>query len=473
MNQPSATDHGELGRLAGDLGVQTWYWDTQGRRRDATPDGLVAVLRALGAPVATGADLGELRRFVESGRVRPVEPVVVGHEGEPVEIDVRAPVVGGSERVVVHLQPDGTAPLRFEIVLDEMPEVERIAADGREHAVRRVRLDLGPTVGVGYHPLTVELGGALHATTLIVAPRRVPAPGPAERTWGVFAALYGCRPDDIYGPTVGDLTRLGSWVEGLGGRVVATLPILATYLSQPYDPSPYAPVSQRYWNELYLDLAATPELAASERARALLDDPVTRQAAEQIRTADLFDHRGRYALVRPVLDELAATCMAGARRRPRRLRPLGRRAPRRRPLRAVPRRHRPDGQRVARVGPRPGSPAGRRRRQPRGGHPPVGPVDHEPPAGERWRPTSSRGTSASTSTCPSARAATATTPGRSRPLRLGLRRRRPARRLLRRRPELGLPARAARRGAGPGAPPAGGVAAPPPERGAGCSVSTT
>jgi 4-alpha-glucanotransferase len=110
---------------------------------------------------------------------------------------------------------------------------------------------------------------------------------------------------------VNDLARVGRWIHALGGRVVATLPILATYLSEPFDPSPYAPVSQRHWNELYLDIAATPELAASERARRMLDDPATRAAAEQLRTADLFDHRGRYALVRPVLDELAATCAAG------------------------------------------------------------------------------------------------------------------------------------------------------------------
>ena len=310
MTDGEGADHGELGHLAAELGVQTWFWDTQGHRRDASRDGLVAVVRSLGAPVGDGDDLGELRRFVEAGRVRPVEPVVVGHEGEALELDVRAPSVGGPDRVVVHLQPAGSEPLRFELVLDALPEVGRVVADGREHTVHRIRLDLGPAVGVGYHHLTVELGGALHASTLVVAPPQVPQPGPAERTWGVFAALYGVRPDDLFGPNVNDLGRIGSWIEGLGGRVVATLPILATYLSAPYDPSPYAPVSQRYWNELYLDISATPELAASEAARRLLDDPATRAAAETIRTADLFDHRGRYALVRPVLDELAATCLA-------------------------------------------------------------------------------------------------------------------------------------------------------------------
>ena len=312
MSDGEGPDHGELGHLATELGVQTWYWDTQGHRRDASRAGLLAVLRSLGAPVddGDGADLGELRRFVEAGRVRPVEPVLVGHEGEALELDVRVASVGGPDRVVVHLQPVGAEPLRFELVLDALPEVGRVVADGREHTVHRIRLDLGPSVGVGYHHLTVELGGALHASTLIVAPRQVPQPGPAERTWGVFAALYGVRPDDVYGPNVNDLGRIGSWIEGLGGRVVATLPILATYLSSPYDPSPYAPVSQRHWNELYLDVSATPELAASEAARRLLDDPATRAAADAIRTADLFDHRGRYALLRPVLDELAATCLA-------------------------------------------------------------------------------------------------------------------------------------------------------------------
>ena len=237
-----------------------------------------------------------------------------------------------------------------------MPEVGRVVADGREHIVRRIRLDLGPAVGVGYHHLTVELGGGLHASTLIVAPRQVPQPGPAERTWGVFAALYGVRPDDLYGPNVNDLGRIGSWVEGLGGRVVATLPILATYLSSPYDPSPYAPVSQRHWNELYLDVSATPELAASDAARRLLDDPATRAAADAIRTADLFDHRGRYALAAPRARRAGRHLPRRPRRHPRRLRPLGGRQPRRRALRPVPGRHRPLGHGLARLGPRPGPP---------------------------------------------------------------------------------------------------------------------
>jgi len=308
----SPVDAGELGRLAAELGVQTWFWDTRGHRHDADPDALVAVLRSLGAPIEAPDELGELRRFVGTQRSRTVEPVVVALHGGPIELDVRVPAVGGPERVVVHLAPEEGSPLRFELVLDRLPEVGLVEGDGREHRVHRVRIDPGPELGVGYHHLTVELGGGLHPATLIVAPRQVPRPGPAERTWGLFAALYGVRPPagSVLGPDLGDLARLGEQVSAAGGRVVATLPILATYLDQPYDPSPYSPVSQRHWNELYLDVAATPELAASPAARALLEAPEVRAAAESLRHADRFDHRARYALVRPVLDELAATAFA-------------------------------------------------------------------------------------------------------------------------------------------------------------------
>jgi 4-alpha-glucanotransferase len=305
-------DHGELGRLAEALGVQTWYRDTQGRRNDATAEALLAVLRSMGAPAEHPERLDELRRHVELSRVRPVEPVVVAREGQPLELQVCTPTVGGAARAVVRVDAPVGGPTHVELDLGEWPEVERRSADGRPYSVHHVRLD-GVTPPVGYHRLSVELGGGLHPGTLVVAPARVPGPAATERTWGVFAALHAIPPDDGSGPDVGDLVRVGRWVEGLGGRVVATLPMLATYLSQPFDPSPYAPVSQRYWNELYLDVASTPELAASEAARALLDGPEAQRAIEEQRRSRRFDAADRYRALRPVLDALAATCASGPR----------------------------------------------------------------------------------------------------------------------------------------------------------------
>ena len=273
---------------------------------------------------ATARDLGELRRFVEAGRVRPVEPVLVGHEGEPLELDVRVPSVGGPDRVVVHLQPDGAEPLRFELVLDALPEVGRVVADGREHTVHRIRLDLGPAVGVGYHHLTVELGGGAARQH---PDRGAPAGAPARPRRAHLgrvrrplrrAPRRRLRPQRQR-PRPHRLVDRGPRRPGRGHAARSSPPTSPS----PYDPSPYAPVSQRHWNELYLDISATPELAASEAARRLLDDPATRAAAEAIRTADLFDHRGRYALRAPGARRAGRHLPRRSRRRPGRLRPLG------------------------------------------------------------------------------------------------------------------------------------------------------
>ncbi len=48
--------------------------------------------------------------------------------------------------------------------------------------------------------------------------------------------------------------------------MVATLPLYATFLDEPFDPSPYSPVSRLHWNEVYLDddgLPAGPDAADS------------------------------------------------------------------------------------------------------------------------------------------------------------------------------------------------------------------
>jgi 4-alpha-glucanotransferase len=75
---------------------------------------------------------------------------------------------------------------------------------------------------------------------------------------GVFLPLYGLVTDT--GTDLGDLADLARLTEGLaeqspGPLAIALLPLLAT---RPDSPSPYSPVSRRFWNELHLDLTALP-----------------------------------------------------------------------------------------------------------------------------------------------------------------------------------------------------------------------
>ena len=52
--------------------------------------------------------------------------------------------------------------------------------------------------------------------------------------------------------------------------MVGTLPLLAAFLDQPYDPSPYAPVSRLFWNEFFVDVTAVPEFDDCDEARELV-----------------------------------------------------------------------------------------------------------------------------------------------------------------------------------------------------------
>lgn len=307
----SADHHlGELGPLAEALGVETSYRDTAGELRRATPDAVVAVLAAMGAPVAGADDLSELREHAERAAVRLLPVVVVWwtEDAHPlVEVCVPLDAADGTIAYRVDLEEggevEGTASLA------EAIEVGHRHVGGVTHSVRHLRLDLRE-LPLGYHVLSFEWRGARHEATFVVAPRRVVQPAWDERTWGVVAPVYALPPTLAVGPHVGELVELGRWIDHHGGKVVGTLPLLATYLDRPHDPSPYTPVSQRFWNELYLDLAATPELAASPAARELLAEPATQRAVAERAEAELFDHRAQYRILRPLLEELAATFFA-------------------------------------------------------------------------------------------------------------------------------------------------------------------
>ena len=127
----------------------------------------------------------------------------------------------------------------------------------------------------GYHRLTLDLPGSRQEVLIISAPLQAhTSPGSAaEGAWGVFLPLYALRTGTDWG--AGDLSGLQDLlqlVQGLGGSIAGTLPLLATYLDEPFAPSPYQPVSRLFWNEFYLDVTRSPEFGASPEARALFDD---------------------------------------------------------------------------------------------------------------------------------------------------------------------------------------------------------
>jgi len=196
--------------------------------------------------------------------------------------------------------------------LSLLPSAQAATVEGERYVVKAV--DLPEGLPAGYHRLTADVGGKTAETLVIAAPRKAHAPrGEAgEKAWGVFLPLYALNSRRSLGS--GDLTDLAAlmeWVSGLGGRVVGTLPLLAAFLSEPFNPSPYAPASRLFWNEFYLDVARVPEFSACAPAREIVSSPGFREEADALRASPLVDYRRGMALKRAVLEQLARCFYSG------------------------------------------------------------------------------------------------------------------------------------------------------------------
>jgi len=120
----------------------------------------------------------------------------------------------------------------------------------------------------------------------IVVPERAYVPDALERTpaWGVAAQLYSLRSARNAG--IGDFTDLAQLARiayDAGASTVALNPLHQLDLSNPSSASPYAPLSRRYLNALYIDVHA-----AAEAFGASLEG----LDARALRDATLVDYNG-------------------------------------------------------------------------------------------------------------------------------------------------------------------------------------
>ena len=159
---------------------------------------------------------------------------------------------------------------------------------------------------LGYHRFTLEVGGKTATSHLLSAPLRAYEPGGRSRgcDWGVFLPLYALHSERSWGAgDFSNLEALTEWVTKLGGGMVATLPLLAAFLDEPFEPGPYSPASRLFWNEFYLDVFRIPELRHCPRAQALLQTPEFSKEVGELQAAPLVDYRRQMALKRRVGDE--------------------------------------------------------------------------------------------------------------------------------------------------------------------------
>jgi 4-alpha-glucanotransferase len=292
----SAETVSALRRLAAAYGVLTAYRGIDGLSR-ARPEAMVAVLRALGAPLdrVEDADDALRSRRDETGRnlVPPVVPLW----------DDRA-----SQVPITHIAGE-SGHARFSVVSergerhDVDVELESLSVLSFRHGLVRRRLAL-PQLPHGYHRLEVAFGERRSESVVVRAPALSYRDHERPRGWGLFAPLYALRSETSLG--IGDFSDLSAFADLVSrhrGGFAATLPFLASFENEA---SPYSPLSRRFWNEVFVDLRRAPEWV----------QPRTDSLAElEAKSREpLVDYAGIVALRRPLLEAMSREAM---RSRPR------------------------------------------------------------------------------------------------------------------------------------------------------------
>jgi 4-alpha-glucanotransferase len=324
-SDPSVTPHprAALRRLARYCGLKLDYQDLWGRHAHASDAALIGVLRALGVELhdPEQAD-GVLRRLRLERWRRPLEPVTVAWEGRPAAVRVRLPEVQARASLKLTIELEGGERLSSHAQAVDLDRRGGRTIDGESFV--RLEWELPEGLPLGYHRMTLEVGGRQYHGHLIVAPMRAwePEADSADaRAWGVFLPIHALRTERSWGAADWtDFRRLIDWTEAQGGEVVATLPMLAGMLGNgprgdeagPFEFSPYAPASRLFPNEFYVDVESVPELAYAAEARALLESAAIREEIAALNGAELVDYRRQAALKRRVMEKLAAAFFESA-----------------------------------------------------------------------------------------------------------------------------------------------------------------
>ena len=299
----SAAERSALRELTELYGIKRSYQAMDDRRVRATPEATLAVLQALGVPVANGDTRAILQREQEALWLQPLEPVTVAWDGALHDIRLRLPAAVARRAIEVEITLEDGSTLSATIAPAQRAVLEEKKIGRSKFGAAGFAIE--NRLPFGYHELRIRADGLEAASTILSAPLRCFA-GETRRGWGVFAPLYALRTDRSKAiGDLADLEQLLTWSTINGGHIVATLPISAAFLTTPFDPSPYSPASRLYWNELFLDLdrllANTDCVPARNRACAGEWQHAMRVAAAR----DHVDYRAIAELKRHVLEALA------------------------------------------------------------------------------------------------------------------------------------------------------------------------
>ena len=301
-----------LHALAEANGILLSYYDVTGRLCQASPEALVRILQTLGAPLNNQAEAADgLRSHRQTEARKMMDLVHLAWDAKPPDLMLRTPAkTSGSIECRLTLE-DGDV-MKWSCPLGRLLTAGDSAVDGIAYTTRRLMLP--GTLPLGYHQLEIEAAGQKAKSLILAAPERSYQPeAHASGNWGVFAPLYAIHSKRSWGSgDFADLEQLADWTAQMGGGMVATLPLLAAFLDEPFEPGPYSPASRLFWNEFYLDVDRISELAKAPKAKALMVSPAFLKERDELRALTSVDYQRVMKLKRQILEELARVFFAEA-----------------------------------------------------------------------------------------------------------------------------------------------------------------
>ena len=265
--------------LATDSGVVLEYLDATGVRRCADPEVLLAVLNGLGVPIGRTSDAARLLRSRRSARVeRIVEPVIVLDDASIGEIPVS--LREADTDLECAIESEEGERVEWRVHRDDLVSLSSERLDGRD--IYRGAVPLPALLQSGYRRFTVRVRGRVGTAT---RRRRAGSrrPGTLQRglarLWDLRAARSRCTRR-----AAGDRATSATWTSSPALPPGSTRAwsrrflLLAGFGPEPFEASPYLPVSRRFWHERWIDVERVPEFAWSPAARVIGSGP---QASER------------------------------------------------------------------------------------------------------------------------------------------------------------------------------------------------
>lgn len=291
-----------LHRVARLYEVQCAYNNAFGQLVHSPPEAILSVLRTLAAPAESMHDLSDaFRQRRQQLWRRGIEPVLIAWEGA-LNFTLRLPVEHAESQVKYQVMLE-SGEMRAGVCSElhtsyGLPEIE-----GTRYVKRR--LAVPETLPLGYHRMRVQYETISCEAHLVSSLVQTYTPADGRNRWGIFCPLYALQSERSWG--AGDLSDLSALIEfaaQTGGDVVGTLPLLPAFLDEPFNPSPYAPVSRRFWNEFYLDVTRIAEFEYCRAAQALTQSSDFQADLASVRKTRYIDYRRLMGMKRRIVEEL-------------------------------------------------------------------------------------------------------------------------------------------------------------------------